>query len=134
LNELNDDFISEAILCLKSFLAFPSQFSYNIEGEKITMTESLGSALSGLSAAAVSQNITANNIANVSTPGYKDKRAIQTESPVSGVRVSAVQSTDRQDLAGNLVNLSINKTAYSANLKTIKAQDGMLGTLIDLIR
>ncbi|HON11755.1 MAG TPA: flagellar basal body protein [Chitinispirillaceae bacterium] len=98
------------------------------------MTESLGSALSGLSAAAVSQNITANNIANVSTPGYKDKRAIQTESPVSGVRVSAVQSTDRQDLAGNLVNLSINKTAYSANLKTIKAQDGMLGTLIDLIR
>ncbi|NLG17513.1 MAG: flagellar basal body rod protein [Fibrobacter sp.] len=99
------------------------------------MTTSFNAPLSGLAAAALSQDITANNIANISTPGYKEKRAIQSESATSGTFISSVQTTDKEpDLAGSMVDLSINKNTYTANLKVIKAQDGMLGTLLDIIR
>ena len=112
----------------------PLQFFLNIT-IIIIMTTSFNAPLSGLAAAALSQDITANNIANISTPGYKEKRAIQSESAISGTLISSVQTTDKEpDLSKSMVDLSINKNTYSANLKMIKAQDRMLGTLLDIIR
>ena len=86
---MDDDFI-QSIPRLKSFL-YSIPTSYNIEGENIFMTESLISIR--LSVAEVSQNMSRTTLPIL--PCYKDK-GDSDRTTASGVRVSAVQSTDRQ--------------------------------------
>ena len=37
------------------------------------------------------------------------------------------------DVAGEMVNLSVNQNAFDANAQVIRASDEMLGTLVDMI-
>ena len=116
------------------------------------MIGSVYNAFSGLSAFQKKMDVTANNVANVDTDGFKKSRAIFQEGSNSGVTVSIQQvdtpglvrevirndgieevESSNVDLAEELTDTISTTVAYSANTKTIKAQDEMLGSLLDIL-
>ena len=79
------------------------------------MIEGLYSALSALNAADKRQNVTANNVANVSTPGYKTKVTNLGDIKGGGVNVISVESKDGISYlinTGNNLDLAINGHGY----------------------
>jgi flagellar hook protein FlgE len=87
---------------------------------------------------ALRMDISANDVANVNTPGFEQSDLIQVErSP--GTAVGTIRRTPNPnqqlsgtDLAWEFGNeMTVAQTGYSANLKAIRAQDQMLGTLLD---
>ena len=115
------------------------------------MSLALNSALSALDAYGKKVDVTANNIANVNTDGFKKSRAVMQEADSSGVVVSIskvntpgapilsqdgtgeVREFSNVDLAEEIVNLQTAKHDFEANLKTLKAEDEMLGSLFDIL-
>lgn len=117
------------------------------------MISAISSSISALCAFGKKLGVIANNIANVNTEGFKKSRAILKEGPNGGVRVSinrinspgypimeegTGEMTDREtsnvDLTEEIPQLLLTRRGYQANVKTIKTQDEMLGTLIDILR
>jgi len=108
------------------------------------------SALSGIKAFATKIGVTANNIANMNTDGFKKSRAVLEEGHPSGVTVStdeidtpgavlpaqdgsgATREMSNVDLEEEVVNLVTARTAFSANIKTLKTWEEMTESLIDL--
>jgi flagellar basal body rod protein FlgG len=87
-----------------------------------------------MNAAAVSQNVTAHNIANINTEPYAPKQAIQSEVFPVGAKITVRQgATGTNDLAQQMTDLNTNKNLYSMNAKAIKMQDRMNGELINLV-
>jgi flagellar basal body rod protein FlgG len=79
------------------------------------MIEGLYSALSALNASSTRQNVTANNVANVSTPGYKTKVTNLGDIKGGGVNVISVESKDGISYlinTGNNLDLAINGNGY----------------------
>ena len=79
------------------------------------MIEGLYSALSALNASSTRQNVTANNVANVSTPGYKTKVTNLGDIKGGGVNVISVESKDGISYlinTGNNLDLAINGNDY----------------------
>jgi len=114
------------------------------------MTAVLNAALSALDAYGKKLDVTANNIANLNTDGFKKSRAIFEEADSSGVIVSIskvnspgapipseegtgkIRESSNVDLGEEIVNLKTTKHGYQANLKVVKAEDEMLGSLFDI--
>jgi flagellar basal body rod protein FlgG len=108
-------------------------------------------ALSALRAFGEKLGVTANNIANVNTNGFKKSRADLEEATSSGVNLSISRvetpgapllpdrNTGKPVESSNvsaeeeMVNLITTKQAYTANLKIIKAEEETLGTLLDVL-
>ena len=116
------------------------------------MISALSSSVSALRAFFTKLGVTADNIANVNTDGFKKNRASLHEDQNGGVRVeisrdessgfryAVVQNgevlekeTSNVDLTEEIPDLMITKRAYQANLKTLETQDQMLGSLLDTI-
>ncbi len=115
------------------------------------MISAIYPALSALRAFGEKLGVTANNIANINTNGFKKSRANFEEASLSGVNVSISRvetpgaplppdrDTGEPEESSNvsaeeeMVNLITTKQAYTANLKMIKAQDETLGTLLDIL-
>jgi flagellar basal-body rod protein FlgC len=116
------------------------------------MVSSVYSALSALSAFQKKMDFTANNVANVNTDGFKKSRVTMQEGDNVGVRATVQQietpgiimetirndgiediESSNVDLAEEITEMIPTKAAYSANTKTIKTQDEMLGALLDLL-
>lgn len=115
------------------------------------MTQAINAALSALGALGKKLNVTANNIANVNTDGFKKSRAILEDADPHGVTVSiskvdtpggAVPSADgtpqmkessNVDLGEEVINLKITERAFEANVKPIKAEEEMTGKLLDIL-
>ena len=115
------------------------------------MISAIYPALSALRAFGEKLGVTANNIANINTNGFKKSRADLEEASPSGVNVSihrvetpgAPLPPDRDtgepeessnvSVEEEMVNLITTKQAYTANLKTIKAEEEILGTLFDIL-
>jgi flagellar basal-body rod protein FlgC len=116
------------------------------------MISALGSGLSAISAFTVKMNVTANNVANVNTDGFKKSRTTLNEGSFGGVRPEVDQvntpgnikqvtdengthavETSNVDLAEELGESIVTKSAYKANLKSIQVADEMLGSLLDTI-
>jgi flagellar basal body rod protein FlgG len=115
------------------------------------MSLALKAALSALDAYGQKVDVTANNIANLNTDGFKKSRAVLQEADSSGVIVSIskvntpgapilsedgtgeVRESSNVDLAEEIVNLQTAKRGFEANLKTLKAEDEMLGSLFDIL-
>lgn len=106
----------------------------------------LNIAASGLSAASSRLNVTANNIANLETAGYRAARANLAPVDPAGVRVDSVTldpshgpidpdgaEGSNVDLATESVDLIREKHQYTASAKVLKAADQMLGTLLDVL-
>jgi flagellar basal-body rod protein FlgC len=115
------------------------------------MTSALNAALSALEAYEKKLNVTANNIANVNTDGFKKSRAVLQEGDPSGVVVTLsrvntpgspipsmdgsgeIRESSNVDLAEEIVDLQTTKYGFQANLKTLKAEDEILGSLLDIL-
>ena len=116
------------------------------------MISAIFTALSGLSALQKQLDVTANNVANVNTAGFKKSRATLATASPQGVQarveqvnipgpvvleqtpegVSLVEQSN-VDISEEMVNLLIGKSTYEANLKTLKTADETLGSLLDVI-
>ncbi len=116
------------------------------------MIPALNSTISALRAFVTKLGATADNIANVNTDEFKRNRATLHEDHNGGVRVElskdnrpgfrydtyedgqkVEKETSNVDLAEEIPDLMVTRRAYQANLKTIKTQDEMLGSLLDTI-
>jgi flagellar hook protein FlgE len=90
-------------------------------------------ALSGLNAASNQLATAAHNIANAQTPGFRRQLAQQTARPEGGVVVSIGQATEIGDaLAEDVVTQMAATYAFKVNVLTLKTQDRVLGSLLDL--
>jgi len=126
------------------------------------MTDAISSALSGLSAMSTSMAVTANNVANVNTDGYKSKEArletgpggqgvrvgeVSTDGSAGGYRPAVVRAvneagvyeptvgtveTSNVDLARETVNMMETSRAFEANVAVVRTQDDMVGRLLDM--
>lgn len=110
-------------------------------------------ALSALSAFNKRMDVTANNVANVNTNEFKKSRLNMTEGNNGGVTTSLQQidtpgipkevtrsdgttemtESSNVDLAEEFTDMITTEAGYDANLKTVKTQDEMLGSLFDII-
>ena len=116
------------------------------------MVSALNSTLSALRAFVTKLGVTADNIANVNTDGFKKNRATFQADQNGGVRVEirrddspgfryegvengekVEKETSNVDLTEEIPNLMVTKRAYQANLKTLETQDEMLGSLLDIV-
>jgi flagellar hook protein FlgE len=104
------------------------------------MEISLAASLSGIQTVIKRQEATAQNIANVNTPGFERYSVNQADMTPSGVRVANVNRTlnpeaDRSgtDLAQEMTDMLRNKNELTANVKAIRVQDQMTGALLDII-
>jgi flagellar basal-body rod protein FlgC len=115
------------------------------------MLAAIQSALSGLQAYSQKTQATANNVANLNTQGFKrDVVTLSSQAP-QGVSASvnkdetpgpyvaeptgsgtAMVEQSNADLVQEMPDLIMEKNGFSANLKTLKTADQMLGTLIDI--
>ncbi|MBW2603242.1 MAG: hypothetical protein JRE28_02850 [Deltaproteobacteria bacterium] len=117
------------------------------------MTFSIQSTLSAIKAFGEKMGVTANNIANVETEGFKKSKATLVEGPKKNVEVEITQPdipgpvvvdvTDEQlaenemsnvDLTEEIPQTIIAQRSYEANLATLRTQDEMLKSIIDIIK
>jgi flagellar basal-body rod protein FlgC len=105
--------------------------------------------LSALSAFGISQAVTANDMANMNTPGYRAKEARLESGPDDqGVRVAEIREDTSSgplvpgpenslvegsnvDLATEMVQMVRDEVAYAANAAAIRTQADMAGVLLD---
>jgi flagellar hook protein FlgE len=112
------------------------------------MSDVANIALTAIRACEESASITANNIANVNTDGFKRSRAVMEEKAPSGVRASAERvntpgdrvtidgaerETSNVTLEEELIALITNQNHYEANIKTVKTGAEMQETFLDIL-
>jgi flagellar hook protein FlgE len=96
----------------------------------IHMTDALSIAGSALAAQTISLAVTADAVANATTPGYTAKQA-QFVPMNPGVSVGAIIDTGQPvDLANQVVNLSLAKTAYQAAASVFRTASQVSNTLL----
>ena len=115
------------------------------------MISALNGSISALKAFVTKLGVTADNIANANTDGFKCNRTTLHEDYNDGVRVElkkdespglrydaiedgkkVEKETSNVNLATEIPDLMLTRRAYQANLKTIETQDEMLGSLSPL--
>jgi flagellar hook-associated protein FlgK len=90
-------------------------------------------ALSGLNAASSRLQSAAHNIANAHTPGFRRQLVQQTAQPEGGVVVSISRAAAAGDaLVEDMAAQMSASHAFKANVLMLKAQDHMLGSLLDM--
>ncbi|MBI9078985.1 MAG: flagellar basal body rod protein [Pseudodesulfovibrio sp.] len=102
--------------------------------------------LSALSSLAVVQQVSANNIANVNTDGFKSSSVMLESGPGDqGVRVAAIHENTRSgpmvnevegsntDIATEMVGMIRTGHAFSANIAAIRVSEEMNGHLVNMM-
>jgi flagellar hook protein FlgE len=94
------------------------------------MIVALNIASSALAAQSVDLSVIANNVANATTPGYTAKQAVFV--PMNpGVAVGAIVDTGQSvDIATEMINAILARTAYQAAAKIFATANQMIGTLL----
>ena len=115
------------------------------------MIGAIHSALSGLIAFSTQVSVTANNLANVNTDGFKKSRTELIAMEFGGVR-AAIQKIETAgptilnntgygptqlewsnvDLAEEAVNQIIGQRGFEANIQALTTADDMLGRILDI--
>lgn len=111
-------------------------------------------AVAGLAANAAQAAVSAHNIANINTDGFKKSRAT-IEAGAAGIPEVKITETDTPgpmvfnpeglpggdkfrelsnvDMVEEFVKMRIAKHGYSANISVIRVQNEMIGTILDII-
>jgi flagellar hook-associated protein FlgK len=91
-------------------------------------------ALSGLAAAQDGLLVSAHNIANLNTAGFRRQQAVQSANPSGGVRTTVRQAAQPGNaLEADVVGQLEAKNAFLANLAVFRAQGRMVGSLLDIL-
>lgn len=89
-------------------------------------------ALSGMNAAQVQMNTSANNVANAQTEGYQRREVQQTPQAAGGVSTTVVATQQAgAALEADMVGQLQAKNAFLANLQVFKTSNAMTGALLD---
>jgi len=102
------------------------------------MTAISANSLSGTNAAQTALDVSAHNVANQATPGFKRQEVVNTELPQGGVQAvvkpaNAAQITPPADLSSaDLAEMLKSKNALLANLSVFRADNLMGGKLLDV--
>lgn len=101
------------------------------------MNSTLSIAMSGLNAASTRLNVSAHNIANSQTNGFKRQQVEQTALAQGGVSVtvdsvSAPEQAPLASLTDDIVQQMSAAYEFKANLKVIQTEQDLLGQLLDL--
>jgi flagellar hook protein FlgE len=97
------------------------------------MSSIVSIALSGLQAAQTRIGSAGHNIANAATPGFHRQVVAQQSLPGGGVTTLLQRSPQAGEaLIDDMVALKLNERLFGANLSVLRAQDRMLGTLLDV--
>ncbi|MCP4116793.1 MAG: hypothetical protein GY737_15545 [Desulfobacteraceae bacterium] len=113
---------------------------------------SVNSSASALKALGTKMAVSANNVANVNSDDFKKSRALVTEGDNGGVKVDiskvategplvtetfnnekVQRELSNTDIAEEFTQQIFTQYGFEANTKTIRTQDEMLGTVIDII-
>ncbi len=123
---------------------------------------SIDTSMQAMGAMSVSMNVTANNVANVDTEGFKSSRVDLEEGADGGVRVSDIRQSSAQgpmvpteklerdsagrtaavpeyvegsntDLVREFTNMTVTQEAFSANAAMTRSWDQMSGNLVDMV-
>ena len=115
------------------------------------MPEAIHTALSALRANLRKLDVTANNIANAGTHDFKKSTAAFEEAAPAGVKVTLTRvegpgaplppdetlgeghEMSNVSLEEELVGLITTRHAFAAGVRTIRAEDEMQGTLLDIL-
>ncbi|MBW2109055.1 MAG: hypothetical protein JRI36_10380 [Deltaproteobacteria bacterium] len=115
------------------------------------MINPIGPALSAIRAFGTKLAVTANNVANIETTGFKKSRALLEEDRPCGVQVTVEtvntpgsplpvdqdtgqpRETSNVDLAEEIVETTTAQRGFEANLKTLKVWDEMTESIIDIL-
>ena len=98
----------------------------------------ISSNLSSIQANQVFMNNNASNIANVNTDGYIPSETKMGNSSSGSVQASTQQATDngslksQTDLTKEIPDQIVIENALKANVSSIKTQDEMFGSLLDI--
>ena len=87
---------------------------------------------SAVQAFAASQQVTANNVANVNTDDFRASRAEFRENGPGGVGVAVTATRDRVEISREAVNLMSNGQGFKANLAVLKTADDMTKELFSI--
>ncbi|MBI5847786.1 MAG: hypothetical protein HZB31_07550 [Nitrospirae bacterium] len=92
-----------------------------------------GISVSALSAYLTRLNVTANNVANMNTEGFKPSNAMLNTMSDGGVSATIRQlDVPEVDLAGEMVDLIVTEIAFKANIKAIRMEDEITGSILDI--
>jgi len=116
------------------------------------MVGSIGNSVAALKALGTKMDVTARNIANANSDGYKKSRAVLKEDPNGGVgshvetldtpgpsivSVEDGQKTKKElsnvDLTEEMTEMIVTQHGYTANLQSIETEDEMLGAALDIV-
>jgi len=90
-------------------------------------------AISGLAAAQLRLDASSHNIANWQTPNFRREEVTQRELPEGGVTATIEQAESTvPKLNTDIVEQIQAGYTFDANLRTLRTEQDMLGTLIDL--
>lgn len=89
-------------------------------------------ALSGMNAAQTQLQVSANNVANLATPGYRREDVMQTPQAGGGVQTRTVQAA----VAGSSLETDVvaqlqARNSFLANLAVFKTSNRLAGALLD---
>lgn len=117
------------------------------------MTSGISSSLTALTAFGTKLSVTANNVANIHTKGFKSSRVTPVEGVPQGVRavVERIGAPGPQildespqgpvlvelsnvDIGQEMVELLLAQRALQLNARALKVQDEAIGSLLDIIR
>lgn len=113
---------------------------------------SINSSASALKAFGTKMAVSANNVANVNSEDFKKSRALVTEGENDSVKVDisrvntegplvtetfnnerVQRELSNTDIAEEFTQQIMTQYGFEANTRTIRTQDEMLGTIIDLV-
>jgi len=98
------------------------------------MMDAVGIAASALQAQQVNLGVIASNVANADTPGYKPQQAVMIPmNPGVAVGNIVASAEGSDDIANDLVNLILAKTAYAAAAKVVTASNQMTHDLLQAV-
>jgi flagellar hook protein FlgE len=102
-------------------------------------------AQSGMSTEMNRLAVSANNVANVNTDNYEAGRINQSSRDSGGVKVTGVSRQPSEtpsppdpkpsnvDLSEEMVNQITARTGFSMNVKSLKTENEMMGSLLDMM-
>ncbi|MBF0118540.1 MAG: hypothetical protein HQK79_06865 [Desulfobacterales bacterium] len=114
------------------------------------MISSISSSLSAIKSYGQKMDVTANNVANANSDEFKKSAAYLKEGYNGGVEVDIkkieskgplyseansmkLKEGSNVDLAEEIPQMMVSQRGYEANLKTLKTQDEMVGTVLNIV-
>lgn len=96
------------------------------------MADISGIATGALDAYGVRQAVTADNIANLNTPGFKASYTVMKENGEGGIGAEVKQGADSVEISKEAVDMLDTANGCEANLKALQVADRMAKDVLDI--